>query len=318
MSTGDPIVFDPSGYDAGRAADVPPPVITPDMIPPGMSPYDAALWALQYVTNLGDAERNAEHQGDHANRQAKYDDALTKFPANEEQSAAQMNGVGAEVQLAQMIPQMASGVAGALTGAIGGIMGPLTQIPQQLMQAGTQAMQTGMGAMQQAGGQDSLSDEELLGADGLLSDELGGSAGEVGGGGAGGGGGSGLGDTAPSALLGPIVPTASTFPSAAPPMAPIAPPATAAPSHTPMGGMGGMPMIPPHAMAGAGGQQSNEAKPDTKRIAVPSVKNGAPVQGRFTTPPSAPVSKKVEGKPLATRRIALPTDAKPEGDDPRS
>ena len=70
--------------------------------------------------------------------------------------------------------------------------------------------------------------------------------------------------------------------------------------------MGAMPMMPPGAMHGAASTGS-DAKPDTKRIVTPAVKNGAPVQGRITTPPPAPeVVKRVEGKPIASRRILLP------------
>ena len=74
-------------------------------------------------------------------------------------------------------------------------------------------------------------------------------------------------------------------------------------------------MIPPGAMHGAGGSEK-DAKADTKRVAVPTVKNGAPVQGRITTPPPQPqVTKKVDGKPVATRRIIVP-DSKAADDGP--
>jgi len=70
--------------------------------------------------------------------------------------------------------------------------------------------------------------------------------------------------------------------------------------------MGAMPMIPPGAMHGAGGT-GNDTKADTKRIVAPAVKNGAPVQGRITTPPpTVEVTKHMEGKPIASRRILLP------------
>jgi hypothetical protein len=77
--------------------------------------------------------------------------------------------------------------------------------------------------------------------------------------------------------------------------------------------MGAMPMMPPGAMQGAGGAGS-DAKPDTKRIVGPIVRNGAPVQGRITAAPLMPaVIKHVDGKPVATRRILL-SDG--EGADP--
>ena len=71
-------------------------------------------------------------------------------------------------------------------------------------------------------------------------------------------------------------------------------------------------MVPP-VMHGAG-PTGNDGKTDTKRVVAPSVKNGAPVQGRITTPPTSPeVIKRVEGKPVATRRILAP-DHKPDDD----
>ena len=71
-------------------------------------------------------------------------------------------------------------------------------------------------------------------------------------------------------------------------------------------------MMPPAAMHG--GPAAGNDKTDTKRVVAPSVKNGAPVQGRITTPPTAPeVIKRVEGKPVAARRILAP-DPKPDDD----
>lgn len=81
--------------------------------------------------------------------------------------------------------------------------------------------------------------------------------------------------------------------------------------------MAGMPMMPPGAMAGAGGQGEN--KTDTKRIVAPSVKNGAPVQGRVVAPPSTPeVVKRVAGKPVASRRILAPDQNPDDQDDAKN
>ncbi len=69
--------------------------------------------------------------------------------------------------------------------------------------------------------------------------------------------------------------------------------------------------MPPGAVGGAGG--TGDTKTDTNRVVPPAVKNGAPVQGRITTPPAPPaVTKHVQGKPVATRRIIRPD---PEADD---
>ena len=65
--------------------------------------------------------------------------------------------------------------------------------------------------------------------------------------------------------------------------------------------------------AGAGGKDD---KADTKRISVPAVKNGAPVQGRITTPPPSPVvTKSTDDKKVATRRIVIPSDKTEKADD---
>ena len=75
---------------------------------------------------------------------------------------------------------------------------------------------------------------------------------------------------------------------------------------------GGMPMMPPGA--GGGAASGGDSKAETKRVVPPTVKNGAPVQGRITTPQAAPeVVKRVAGKPIASRRI-LPPDSKVEDD----
>ncbi|CAN5464875.1 hypothetical protein BH11ACT6_BH11ACT6_60060 [soil metagenome] len=88
-----------------------------------------------------------------------------------------------------------------------------------------------------------------------------------------------------------------------------------------MGGMGGYPMMPHGGMGGGGGtQDGKDDKAPTKRVSVPTVKNGAPVQGRISAPPPpAPtISKNIDGKPVNTRRIIVPndkSDAKVDGDD---
>jgi hypothetical protein len=284
---------------AGALGLPPPPLSVSDPVVPGGVPFDQALAALGLAANSGDPADNAESQKNQAEREAKVNDALTKFPANEEQSA----------QMLQQVPQMASGLAGGIAGALGGALQPMAQIPQQVAQAGMQAMQAGMGALQHGAGSGAAAAEaipgELLGAGG----GLGGGAGELAGAG-GGAGAAGLGGTTPAAMLGPPpTPSAGTVPMSSP-TTPPAPPATPEPTAAPRGGMAGMPMVPPGAMHGAGNAGS-DAKADTKRVVPPSVKNGAPVQGRVTAPPTVPeVLKRLEGKPVTTRRILAP-DHKP-------
>ncbi len=77
---------------------------------------------------------------------------------------------------------------------------------------------------------------------------------------------------------------------------------------------GGMPMMPPGAAHGAA--SGSESKTETKRVVPPSVKNGAPVQGRVTTPQAAPeVVKRVAGKPVATRRLLVPEEKRDDDED---
>jgi hypothetical protein len=306
------------GYGAAGAADTPPPEITPDPVGTVNSIIDQVLALAIAAANSGDPADNTNSQVGHAERQAKIGDATTKFPANEEQSAAQLAGVGQEGQMSQMtqmtgqIPQMASGIAQSMTGALSGLTQPLNQIPQQVAQVGQQAMQAGLGALQHGAGGAAAGEAlpgELLGAGGAL----GAGAGQLAGAG-GGAAGAGLGGTTPAAMLGPPpAPSAGTVPMSAPATPPV-PPSATEPSIAARGtGMGAMPMMPPGAMHGAGGP-GTDSKPDTKRVAVPSVKSGAPVQGRITTPPPAPEVKRVEGKPVATRRILAPEREDGDGD----
>ena len=75
-------------------------------------------------------------------------------------------------------------------------------------------------------------------------------------------------------------------------------------------------MVPPGAMYGANAGEK-DTKTDTKRVSVPPVRNGSPVQGRLTAPPLAPtVIKKVEGKPVATKRIVTPDAENSQAPDP--
>lgn len=300
-------------YLAANGMNVAPPPISSDPLVAGVTPIEQLLRVLGLAANLGDPKDNTESIEEHEKRDSKTADAAAKFPAQDEQSTAEMKGVGAD-QMAQQLPQMASQLAGALAGAMGGALQPLAQIPQQLAQGAQQAMQAGMGMMKDSGGSAAELDKASL-TDPL--GEFGESPGEFGAGGGSGGGGGGIGGTSPTAMLGPPpVPSAGTAPSAANTAVP--PPRMAAPTSAPAGGMGGMPMIPPGAMHGAGGSEK-DAKADTKRVAVPTVKNGAPVQGRITTPPPTPqVAKKVDGKPVATRRIILPNSKPDEPEDPKS
>ncbi|EUA16033.1 hypothetical protein I553_1008 [Mycobacterium xenopi 4042] len=122
------------------------------VVPPGV-PFDQALAALGLAANSGDPADNAQSQKNQAEREAKVNDALTKFPANEDQSA----------QMLQQLPQMATGVAQSAAGAMGGLMNPMMQVPQQVAQVGQQAMQAAMGAFQHGAGSGAAAAEALPG-----------------------------------------------------------------------------------------------------------------------------------------------------------
>ncbi|CAJ1586189.1 hypothetical protein [[Mycobacterium] wendilense] len=281
----------------------PPPGIPSDMIGPAMVWTEQLLVTLQTAANADDPADIAAGQAGYAERQRLAQNALTGFPENEVQGQAQFQEVN---KMAEQIPQMASGIAGGIAGALGGALKPLTEIPQQLAQSMQGLMQQGMGALQ---------DSEGLGAEAFeasaLGDEFGGGAGDLEAGGGGGGGGGGYGGTVPMSTLGPAAtPSGATAPtSGRAAMMSVAPAVPASmPGH--MGGMGGYPMMPPGAMARGGGDAKDD-KTATKKVTVPSVKNGAPVQGRVSAPPTAPtVSKQVEGKTVATRRIVVPNEKK--------
>ncbi|MCV7257588.1 hypothetical protein [Mycobacterium shimoidei] len=273
-----PLRASPSGYAAAAAANPPPPPITPTAVAGPGSIVDNLLATLGTAANLGVATDYIDAQAGHSDRAAKTADAEAKFPANEQGSAAQLAGV--------------AGIAGALAAAFGGAVQSLSQVPQQAAQVGEQAMQAGMGGLQQVGG--GVADVDTLPYDPFGGDDDAETAGggdgfEVG----------GTDATVPTAVLGPpAVPSPGTVPAASTTSA--VPPRPAEPPTAPKVGPGAMPMMPPGGMPVSHGSPS-EPKPDTKRVVAPSVRNGAPVQGRITAaPPEA--SKRLSGKPIAVKR----------------
>ncbi len=329
-------------YLQAAAMNTPPPQIISDPLVTGGTPVEQLLRVLGLAANLGDAQDNADSAEEHATRDAKATEAAEKFAAQDESAARELNdvaeqadpvaaltpaaGVDQNAAMAQQLPQAASSIAGAVSGALGGALQPLAQIPQQVAQGAQQALQAGMGLFQQSAGRvgDASLADSLLGEFDGAPDYLDGAGagddfGVLGGGdlggtesGGGGFGGGFVGGTAPTSLLGPPpVPSASTAPSSSP-VAHITPPSAPSPAHPGPAGMAGMPMVPPGAMGGATGAEK-DAKADTRRVSVPPVRNGAPVQGRLTTPPVLPpVTKKVDGTPVVTRRVVVP-GSKPDG-----
>jgi hypothetical protein len=328
--TGDRLDADADQYRQAAVQNLAPPTIASDPLAAGMSPTEQLLRILGLAANADDPQDNADSIDAQAERDAQAIAAAEAFTTQDEQAAAEVNSVAAQdqtAQLAQQLPQMISGIAGAVTGALGGALAPLGQIPQQLAQA---AFQTGMGAYRGDGASDLQFDDpgalDALPIDDIATDTPGlsdaglggdgGGFGDFGGGGFGGadpgGGSAAMTGTIPTGLLGPPpVPSASTAPASAPAVTTSLP--NTAPAPTPAGaGMAGVPMVPPGAMTGTNGADK-DAKADTKRITVPQVRNGTPVQGRLTAPPVAPVIKRVEGKPVASRRIIAPGDAEDQG-----
>jgi hypothetical protein len=275
-----------------------PPTNMSDPVVPGGVPFDQLLALLGLASNSGDAADNAGAQAGHGERNLKVNDALTKFPANEEASAGKLGGGEDMLKMIESMPQTAAQIAGSLSGAL---IQPFTQIMQTLSQSGNQLLQTGLGAFSKGAGAGAAVPASALGA------ELGASGGKLGGGAGGGAGaGAGGGGTSPAAMLGPPpTPGGGTAPASSPHGPPIPPP-PGEPTSAPRGAGGGMPMMSPAGMQGAGGAGAND-KPGTKRVVPPSIKNGAPIQGRITSPLKPPeVIKRIEGKPIATRRILAP------------
>ena len=301
-------------YARANGLNLPPHQIVSDMVASGPSGVEQLLSLLGVSVNSGDPADNLQAQTGQSRREAGLGAAMTQFPATEQNSAAQLAGVGGKDPMSEFtqLMQGATGIGQGLTSSFTGLLQPFTQIAQQIPQQGMQAMQAVMGAAKGAGGGAAAAGaipEELLGAGGGLA---GGAAGELGG--AAGGAGAGLASTIPASQLGPPpTPSAGTVPASSTTTPPVpAPPPDAAAG--PRGGMGGTPMMPPGPMGGAGGS-GGDSKTDTKRVVPPSVKNGAPVQGRIVAPPTAAeVVKRVAGKPVASRRILAP-DQKPEDDD---
>lgn len=296
-------------YRQAAAANTPPPQIPSDPLVGGQTPIEQLLRVLGLAANLGDEQDNAENSDEHGERDARTTEAANEFAAQDQDAAAQM---------AQQIPQLASGIAGALGGAVSGVMQPIAQLPQQLSQGAQQAMQAGMGLLQAGDATAGYSETDLdLGDAGLgdigLGDAGAGGTDEFGGGGGGfeGAGSAGGGGGVPAAAMPgpPAPPSAPTFASSVR-SGPAAGQVASGHAAGPGGAMAGVPMVPPTALNGAGAADK-ESKTETKRVSAPAVRNGAPVQGRISTPPAgtagAPASD-VQGKPVASRRIIVTRD----------
>jgi hypothetical protein len=295
MSTGDELRVYITELAHALEQNLPPPPIPPDLPAGASSEIDLLLAGLGMAANAGDPEDMVVGEAGYAERELQTGEAMMKFPANEEQSAQAMQQV---MGMAQDVPQTLSGAGQSVGGVFGGFFQSLNQALQQGVQAGQQlagGLGGGAAGAELAGELPAEAFGDSLGAGGAL----------LGAGGAAGGAGAGLAGTVPAGNLGPpATPAAATFPSSSP--NPPQTPNAAEPSGAPRGGAGGYPMMPPGGAGGATGAGS-DTKADTKRVVPPAVKNGAPVQGRVSAPPKLPeVTKRVDGKPVASRRVLAP------------
>lgn len=275
-------------YARTHGLNMPPHVIASDLVAEGPTGIEQLLTLLGMSINAGDPSDNTTTAAGQAGRQAQLADALTKFPANEEQATTQLASLGDSDPMSQLseLTQTATGVGQSLTDALSSVLQPFTQLVQQIPQTGAQAIEEIMSAVSQSAGNGAAAiPEDLLGT----AESTGGTAADLAG--ATSGAGDGLAGTTPAADLGPPATPPSTNPasaSTAPQQAPSPDPSTA-----PRSGTGGMPMMPPAAMGGGAG----DAKVDTKRITAPAVRNGDPVQGRVTARPSPPQTAKQDSPP---------------------
>src|ERR1700748_455370 len=277
----------------------PPPPLTPDQIASGSSLMSQLLATLGLAGNAGDPTDMAAAEAGHAKRGEKTGDAMTQFPAGDQDSSKQLE------QLMSSATQMPQQFMQAFGGMFQGLSQGMNQAMQQGMQMGTQMA----GSLGKAGQGAGMAGE--IPAD-ALGDALGAGGAALGAGGAAGADLAGV--TTPAGNLGPPpVPSAGTYPMSAQQVpVPPSPPDPGAGARGSMGG--GMPMMPPGAAGGAGAGGS-DSKAETKRVVPPTVKNGAPVQGRITSPQTTPeVVKRIAGKPVASRRIVAP-DAKRADDE---
>lgn len=276
-------------YRQAAAMHGPPPPVSSDATVDGGAPIEQLLRVLGLAANADDPMDEAQGAQGYAQRDAWATEAAAAFTGQDNAAASQL-----------------SSIAGAVAGAITGVLQPLSQLPQQMAQGATQAVQA---AVSLVGQSDAGATTDALTDTGIDSraDDFGadGDPGEVADSGVSGSGGvsdtlPANGATAPMGVLGPApVPSAATHPSAGtgPSAAQAVVRATPVPMSAPA--MTGMPMMPPSAMPGS----AADTKGETKRVATPSVHNGAPVQGRLTPTAADPaVSTRIDGRPVATRR----------------
>ncbi|MGA7131236.1 MAG: hypothetical protein WBZ15_02580, partial [Mycobacterium sp.] len=163
-------------YARANGLNLPPHQIVSDMVASGPSGVEQLLSLLGVTVNGNDPSDNLQAQQGQSRREAGVSNAMTQFPATEQNSAAQLAGVGGKDPMSQFSSLLQAG-----TGVLTGLTQPFTQLAQQLPQQGMQAMQAVMGAATKGAGSGAAAagavPEGLLGAGG----GLGGAAAELGG-----------------------------------------------------------------------------------------------------------------------------------------
>ena len=279
-------------YLQAAALNAAPPTVASDALVDGGTPIEQLLRVLGLAANTGDPEDAAASAESHGQREDWTTEAAGAFAGQDGGAASQLGDI--------------AGVGSMIAGVVGGLLAPLAQIPQQFSQGAQQAVQAATALLEQNNPLDTapIGDPETGATDDTGWDAAEFDDGTGGPGGSGplsaGGAGAGGGGTVPAAVLGPApLPSPATHPSSAPALpSPQVNAGTPAQSVSPA--MAGMPMVPPTGPLGAA---AAEPKGDTKRLAVPAVRNGAPVQGRITPVSGAGVTTRIEGKPVAARRI---------------
>ncbi|MGV1088261.1 MAG: hypothetical protein ACOYBX_09775 [Mycobacterium sp.] len=300
--TGDRLDAAVDRYLQAAALNGAPPPIPSDPLVDGETPIEQLLRVLGLATNTGDPDDSAESAEGQAQRDIWTTDAAGSFAAQDAGAASQLGNV--------------AGIAGMVTGAVAGVLQPMGQIPQQLAQGAQQAIQAAGSLIEQTDPLDTSPLEDPVTdstADSVWDTTGFEDAGDpMDSGGPGwdkpsyGGPAAGSDDTAPTAALGPApLLSPATYPSSSPAV-PVTQAGVGAATPAASPAMTGMPMVPPTGLPGAGAESKAG---DTKRVAVPTVRNGTPVQGRINTAISSTqaagpvVTTRIEGKPVAARRI---------------
>lgn len=283
------------GYLQASILNVAPPPVPSDPLVGGGTPVEQLLRVLGLVANSGDLEDGTDSADRHAQRDLWTTEAADAFAGQDSSASGQFGDLAQQQSAAQQLPQLASGIAGAVTGVLTGLVQPWIGLPQQLAQA-TTSLVGASGPLDRPANEDpgpdvaGETDSVPIGfddiADPAAADGVGTATDTV------------IGPTSPAAALSPPpVASSATYPSAAaaaPPTRVTAVPTAASAPAT----MTGMPMVPPTAVP------AGDSKTETKRVAVAPVRNGAPVRGRLTTATAGPtLTTRVDGRPVATRQI---------------